>query len=392
LIRDRNANPFSPGASRPRLFIGREEYIREFEVSLAKWESDGTAPPVILLGLPGVGKSALLNRFGDIASNRGWTVAQRQKVTAKTDLRRVFAQAFNEVEAQIFGGKTLTRKVQGLLDRFKETKVEAGFLSVSLGGRQEASTGSLEQDLTHVLTQMAELTRSIPVLFILDEIQFLPEDSLRAVIYAFDELQNRQDPTTKDRFPVTLVAAGLPQAKLLCQSAGQYAERFSYPRVVAFTRDEAIRAFRETARLNNGDFTPEAAARGYDLTEGYPHFIQVYGELAWIHGKDDPISLRDVEAIHPLAKTVLEEGFYSTRLELAGPDQQELLLALARLVVRSGTASHTLTAIATEMGRDPAGAGHLFQPLVAKGLLYQARPRGPYELTLPRFAEYLVSV
>jgi hypothetical protein len=61
-------------------------------------------------------------------------------------------------------------------------------------------------------------------------------------------------------------------------------------------------------------------------------------------------------------------------------------------VVRSGTASHTLTAIAGEMGRDPAGAGHLFQPLVVKGLLYRARPRGPYELTLPRFAEYLVSV
>ncbi len=54
----------------------REAYIREFEVSLAKWESDGTAPPVILLGLPGVGKSALLNRFGDIASNRGWTTGR----------------------------------------------------------------------------------------------------------------------------------------------------------------------------------------------------------------------------------------------------------------------------------------------------------------------------
>lgn len=48
-------------------------------------------------------------------------------------------------------------------------------------------------------------------------------------------------------------------------------------------------------------------------------------------------------------------------------------MALARLVIRTGTTRHSLLSIATEMGRDSAGAGRLLQPLVAKGLLYQAR-------------------
>jgi hypothetical protein len=89
---------------------------------------------------------------------------------------------------------------------------------------------------------------------------------------------------------------------------------------------------------------------------------------------------------------VIEEGLHSTRLEIAGPEQQEPRLAVARLEVRSGTASHTLTAIATEMGRDPAGAGHLFLPLAAKGPSTRPDRGGPDELRLPRFGEYLVNV
>lgn len=389
--RDLEANPFSPGSPRPRRFVGRESYIEDFEVSLAKWESDGTAPPTILLGVPGVGKSALLNRFADIAQGRGWLVAQRQKVTARTDLRRLFGQAFAEVEAQLIGGKTLNRRAQELLGRFKEVRIQGGFVGVTVG-REAPKTGSLEQDLTAVLIEMANLTRSLPVLFVLDELQFLPEDSLRAVIYAFDELANRVDPQTGDRMAVTLVAAGLPQAKAMCRKAGQYAERFNYPWLEELSREETVRAFRETAQLADDDFTDEAASRGYDLTGGYPQFIQVYGELAWLRGVDSPISLRDMEAVAPLARTRLEESFFSTRLTLATPEQQDLLMAMARLVVESGAKAQTLTNIAHEMGRPPSSITYLFAPLVTKGLLYQPRPRGPYEMTVPRFAEYLVSL
>jgi hypothetical protein len=392
MTRDLEANPFSPGSPRPRRFVGREAYIEDFEVSLAKWESDGTAPPTILLGVPGVGKSALLNRFADIAQGRGWLVAQRQKVTARTDLRRLFGQAFAEVEAQLIGGKTLNRRAQELLTRFKEVRVQSGFLGVTVGRVPSPPAGSLEQDLTSVLIEMANLTRTLPVLFVLDELQFLPEDSLRAVIYAFDELANRVDPATGDRFAVTMVAAGLPQAKAMCRKAGQYAERFNYPWVRELDREETLRAFRETAQLAADDFTEDAAARGYELTGGYPQFIQVYGELAWLRGVDSPISLRDMQAVAPVARARLEESFFSTRLTLATPEQQDLLMAMARLVVESGAKAQTLTNIAHEMGRPPSSITYLFAPLVTKGLLYQPRPRGPYEMTVPKFADYLVSL
>ncbi len=392
MARDLEANPFSPGSPRPRKFVGREEHVADFVVTLAKWENDGSAPPTVLLGLPGVGKSALLNRLADIAQARGWLVAQRQKVTARTDLRRVFGQAFAEVEAQLVGGKTFNRRVQELIAAFKEIRGSAGFLSVTVGRSEAVKHGSLEQDLTAVLTEMANITRSLPVLFVLDEIQFLPEDGLRAVIYAFDELENRVDPITGDRFPVTLIAAGLPQARSMCRNAGQYAERFSYPWVNALSEEETVRVFRETAQLSDDDFTPEAARRGYAHTGGYPQFIQVYGELAWLRGADSPISARDMEAIHPLATIRLEEDFFSTRIEMATPEQQDLLLAMARLVRATGKEQQTLTAIANEMGRPPHSVTYLFAPLVAKGLLHQPRPRGPYEMTVPKFADYLLSI
>ena len=44
------------------------------------------------------------------------------------------------------------------------------------------------------------------------------------------------------------------------------------------------------------------------------------------------------------------------------------------------------------MGRPPSSITYLFAPLVTKGLLYQPRPRGPYEMTVPKFADYLVSL
>ena len=103
-------------------------------------------------------------------------------------------------------------------------------------------------------------------------------------------------------------------------------------------------------------------------------------------GKDDPISRRDLGAIHPLAKTALEEGRYSTRLELAGLDQQEPILALVRLEVRSRTASHTLTAIVTEMGRDPAGYWAPVPAARGQGSLDQAQPGGSRRADAAEFA------
>ena len=65
---DRLQNPYQPGAgTRPPALIGRDELIDAFGVTLRRTLSGRSAKSCMLVGLRGVGKTVLLNRFAEIA-------------------------------------------------------------------------------------------------------------------------------------------------------------------------------------------------------------------------------------------------------------------------------------------------------------------------------------
>ena len=69
---DRLRNPYQPGAgTRPPALIGRDELIDGFGVTLRRTLTGRSGKSCMLVGLRGVGKTVLLNRFAEIAEAEG---------------------------------------------------------------------------------------------------------------------------------------------------------------------------------------------------------------------------------------------------------------------------------------------------------------------------------
>lgn len=69
-------NPYRPGAGTPPpALIGRDELINRFAVTVRRAVDGRPTTSLMPIGLRGVGKTVLLNRFGEIADQEGLRVA-----------------------------------------------------------------------------------------------------------------------------------------------------------------------------------------------------------------------------------------------------------------------------------------------------------------------------
>src|SRR5919204_5429282 len=69
-------NPFRPGAGTPPpALIGRDSLIEAFGITVGRAMSGRPGKSVIPVGLRGVGKTVLLNRFAELAHGDDYSVA-----------------------------------------------------------------------------------------------------------------------------------------------------------------------------------------------------------------------------------------------------------------------------------------------------------------------------
>ena len=140
-----------------------------------------------------------------------------------------------------------------------------------------ADNGELEtdlQDLFEVVGTTAEAADSCVALFI-DELQYVAEDQLAALITALHRVAQR-------RLPVTLVGAGLPQLRGAMGNAKSYAERlFDFPEIGPLSREDAKAAIYRPALCEGVEIEPDVLDAIVDRTEGYPYFLQIWGKHLW---------------------------------------------------------------------------------------------------------------
>jgi hypothetical protein len=275
----------------------------------------------------------------------------------------------------------ITDAARRSLAHLAEVRVELGFVAATVTQSRRAAPddASLGQVLYDLLERLADAAGDTNVVVLLDELHLLRAGSLRALAFAIEQAMN-------SRLPIAFVATGLPHLRRLLMSAGMYTLRFNYREVGNFTEDETILALRETARSVTGqDVTDDAARLCHALTGGYPQFVQTYGYIAWNVGHDTPISVGDMERTHGIAWDDLSSSFFRPRWVNIPARQQELLLALARL----GPGGHPLGEVAAALEAAPEDIGRSMSRLLDRGDVVQPRERGPYEIALPRFDEYL---
>jgi hypothetical protein len=242
-----------------------------------------------------------------------------------------------------------------------------------------ADSGDLEADLPELMLAVAEAaaSRKIPAALIVDEMQYLSEIELSALITAIHRINQKQ-------LPLILVGAGLPQLVGLTGKAKSYAERlFDFPRVGALATLDAQNALQGPARREGCEFTNDALEEILRVTEGYPYFLQEWGYHAWNMAVSSPIKIGTVQSGHQAVTERLDESFFRVRFDRLTPSEKDYLRAMAELPGprRSGDIAALLGVQGTSVAPRRSG-------LIKKGMIYSPA-HGDTEFTVPMFDQFM---
>ncbi len=258
---DRTQNPFSPGAGAPpRELVGRDPILEDASVLLARIKRKRPEKSMLLTGLRGVGKTVLLNEIERMAEKEGYRTifieAHEDKQLGPLLAPHLWRLLFDLDRTAGFGNKV--RKGLSILRSFiGSLKITVNDVTIGLDidpERGTADSGDLEIDLPQLFVAIAEAAeeRQSAVALLVDEIQFLSQKELGALIMAMHKIQQRQ-------LPFILLGAGLPVLPGLAGDSKSYAERlFSFPEIGALSEPDAERVLKEPAQAEGVIFEPPA--------------------------------------------------------------------------------------------------------------------------------------
>lgn len=384
---DAISNPFAPGAgSPPPELAGREAILNQAEVVLGRIARGRSAKSLLIVGLRGVGKTVLLNRIEALAEQQSY-FAELLEAPENKSLAALLAPALRSLILKLDRGEQVsnaTRRAFRALRSFaRAVRVKYADIEISLDGEIEpgvADSGDLEVDIPDLLEAVGEAARErgTAVALIMDELQYLDEIEMSALIVGMHRVSQKQ-------LPLTLFGAGLPQLVGLTGRSKSYAERlFDFPEAGPLSLAHARLALRAPAQGEGVDFTDQAIGRIFSLTEGYPYFIQEWGYHSWLAAKTSPISLADVETATPAAITALDRSFFRVRFDRLTPAEKRYLRAMSEL----GAGPHRSGDIAHRLGVKITSTGPVRASLIKKGMIFSPA-HGDTAFTVPLFDQFM---
>ncbi len=223
----------------------------------------------------------------------------------------------------------------------------------------------------------AQRAGSALVLFI-DELQYVKEEELAALITALHR-------TAQRKLPVTLVGAGLPQLRGRMGRAKSYAERlFDFPRIAELSPAAARQALVKPALDEGVAIAEDALERILAETHRYPYFLQEWGKHAWDTAERSPITLDDVTRASRVALAALDESFFRVRFDRLTLAEKKYLRAMAEL----GAGPHRSGDVAEAHKRKVTSLAPIRNQLIAKGMIYSPS-HGDTAFTVPLFDMFL---
>lgn len=380
-------NPYAPGAGTPPPELaGRNDLREAVTVALERTKLGKPARSVLMVGLRGVGKTVLLDRMRDDAEAAG---IRTLRIEAPED-RSLPAIIAPQLRLALLGlsrhekAKDLAqRALRGLAGFAKALKVK--YQDIEVGFDQEpepglADNGDLEHDLQALLEAAgaaAKRADTALALFV-DELQYVAEEELAALITALHRCAQRQ-------LPVVLVGAGLPQLRGRMGRAKSYAERlFEFPEIGPLTKQAAEQAIVIPANQEGVEVEPLAVQRIFKHTQGYPYFVQEWGKHAWDVADRSPITGKDVERASLTAVAALDESFFRVRFDRLTPTEKRYLRGMAEL----GPGPHRSGDIAEVLGQRVTALGPLRNQLISKGMIWSPN-HGDTAFTVPLFDEFM---
>jgi len=246
-----------------------------------------------------------------------------------------------------------------------------------------ADSGNLADDVTDLLVACGEAARDrgTGIVLAIDELQYLQQDELSALIVAIHR-------TNQLNLPVILTGAGLPQLRGLAGEAKSYAERlFDFPEIGSLNDEDARTALAAPAEESGSAIEDAALDSMVERSHGYPYFLQEWGYHVWNVAPASPITLDDVDRAAPRVQEQLDENFFRVRLDRLTPREREYLVAMAAL----GPGPHRSGDIAAQLGVRVESVAPRRSALIAKGIIYSPA-HGDTAFTVPLFDDFLQRV
>ena len=378
-------NPFSPGAGAPPPeLVGREDILTSANVLIKRLERGFPVQSVILTGLRGVGKTVLLGEVRRMAAQTK-VIPIHIEATEERSLSALLVAPLKktlfELDRQRGAKEKVKRSLMALRNFIGTVKVEMGDFGLEIEPQHGiADSGDFAFDLGELLATVAEAAQEKQqgVLLILDEIQYLGEKDLDALIMAMHRMQ-------QDSLPMALFAAGLPFLPGLTGNVKSYAERLIHFQTVgALSPEDSAKAIREPFAEAHVVLTDEAATCIHAKTQGYPYFLQEWGYQLWNAIEASPILAEAVEAVTPKVLRRLDESFFRVRMERMTNAEKEFVFAMAELPGPTPKVSE----IAARLHANMSALGPRRSALIKKGMVYSPS-HGTLAFSVPLFSDYL---
>lgn len=384
---DPRTNPYSPGAGTPPPELaGRADLINRAGIALDRIRARRSARSFIFYGLRGVGKTVLLIKIRQDAESRGcscvWVEAPEERSLPALLLPPLRA-ALIRLSAGEAAKARLEKAMIALSSFANAMKVRYQDFELAMDYQPQkgvADSGDLENDLSELLEKVGEaaLERGTAIVMFIDELQYLEEEHLAALITALHRISQAQ-------LPVTLVAAGLPQLLGQTGRAKSYAERlFEFIHIDSLDEKSAREAICVPAERARVLYDTGAVNEILKQTKCYPYFLQEWGKHSWNMAVSSPIMFQVAKDATGAALAELDSSFFRVRFDRLTPMEKRYVRAMAEL----GEGPHRSGDIANLLGKDVSAVAPLRSNLISKGMIYSPA-FGDTSFTVPLFDGFL---
>lgn len=380
-------NPFAPGAGTPPPELaGRDDLRESLHVALERARIGRPAKSAMLVGLRGVGKTVLLDRIREDAEAAGIHTVRIEAPEGRSLpalLAPQLRQALLRLSQVAAAKDQAVRGLRALAGFARKLKVTFGDIEVGFDYDPEpglADNGDLEHDLQALIEQVGLAAKSAgtALAIFIDELQYVEEAQLAALITAMHRTEQRQ-------LPVVLVGAGLPQLRGRMGNAKSYAERlFDFPEIGPLPPLAANRAIEKPLEDEGVCIAPDALAQILSLTQGYAYFLQQWGSHTWRAAASSPITMADVAAASVTAVAALDESFFRVRFDRLTPKEKKYLRAMAEL----GPGPHRSGDVAACYEANVSSLAPTRSSLIGKGMVWSPN-HGDTAFTVPMFDEFM---
>lgn len=357
-------SPFRPGfGGSPPELVGRDALIADVTSRLLpeNWRTERT---VLIRGLRGHGKTALLNALEDSARAHDWVVVSE---TAEADMKKRLERERLPRLLRDLDPSAVTRHVTG-----------AGLTGVGMLQGSAIERHPVAATIRGQLELLCELSPT-GVLITIDEMHRAAVDEMRPVLTAV------QHAVREDR-SIMLVGAGLPDGidGVLKDPGLTFLRRALTFELGPLNFDESREGLEKPVIAAGRAFDDRALQLAIAVAQGQPYLVQLIGDRSWkVNPEDREISFEDVRSAAPGAIQQFGRAVLAVTLSDVTAVERQYLTAMTLDDESSSTGE-----LAKRIGKSASAAGNARARLIDKGLVAD-QGYGRVTFAVPYLREYL---